>query len=171
MFCLLFTENQFISLTQISQISRRALAIARACHPAELSSKLHSSEELKFLSSQPTLIRVGGNADKRGRSDAPFVRFVRSVWDSIICARVFWCVCPDNAKESDLQFPYKILTITDYVSRTYNKPQITRDFTDYSFSYRQRIITDYTDYSDSGFVRLPWEYSPCEKSVWQVNMW
>ena len=43
----LLTENQFISLTQISQISRRALAIARACHPAEISSKLHSSGETK----------------------------------------------------------------------------------------------------------------------------
>ena len=35
-----------------------------------------------------------GRADKRGRSDAQFVRFVRSVWNSIICARLFWCVYP-----------------------------------------------------------------------------
>ena len=49
MFYPLLTENQFISLTQISQISRRALAIARACHPAEISSKLHSSGKLKVM--------------------------------------------------------------------------------------------------------------------------
>ena len=57
------------------QISRKTHRYTRVCHPAEKSSKLHSSEELKFLSSQPMLIRVGGKADKRGRSDAQSVRF------------------------------------------------------------------------------------------------
>ena len=53
----LFSEIQFVSLTQISQISR-------STHR-----KLACAIRLKTL----------GNADKRGRSDAPFVRFVRSV--------------------------------------------------------------------------------------------
>ena len=49
--------------TDLTNLTEAYIAIARMYHPAELSSKLHSSEELKFLSSQPTLIRVGGKAD------------------------------------------------------------------------------------------------------------
>ena len=46
--------------TDLTNLTEAYIAIARMYHPAELSSKLHSSEELKFLSSQPTLIRIGG---------------------------------------------------------------------------------------------------------------
>ena len=60
----------------VQEISQRTHRYTRVCHPAVLSSKLHSSGKPKFPSSQPTLIRGGGAADKRGRSDAPFVRFL-----------------------------------------------------------------------------------------------
>ena len=66
------TENLFISLPQISRISR-------ITHR-----KLACAIRLQTL----------GRADKRGRSDAQSVRFVRSVWKSIICAWRFWRVCP-----------------------------------------------------------------------------
>ncbi len=75
-----YSQNIYLLSSHRSHKSHRERIVTLAfAIRLKISSKLHSSGKLKFPSSQPTLIRVGGNADKRGRSDAPFVRFVRSV--------------------------------------------------------------------------------------------
>ena len=53
---------------------------ARACHPAAISSKLHSFMPIYRQPSQPTLIsRRRQSRQLRDFSDAAFVRFVRFV--------------------------------------------------------------------------------------------
>ena len=79
----LFSYNQCITLTQISRNVFAARRGQRQSHEKRIVA-------LAFAIRLQTL----GTADKRGRSDALSVRFVRSVWKSVICARMFWCVYP-----------------------------------------------------------------------------
>ena len=74
----LFSYNQCITLTQISRNVFAARRGQRQSHEKRIVA-------LAFAIRLQTL----GTADKRGRSDALSVRFVRSVWKSVICARMF----------------------------------------------------------------------------------
>ena len=76
-----------ICLTQISRISRKHTSLALVC---------------------TIRLRALGKADKRGRSDAPSVRFVRSVWDQKSSdernLRVFREICVKQKKTMEEYF-------------------------------------------------------------------
>ena len=67
------------SHTNLTNLTK-STCYARACHPAAISSKLHSFMPINRQPSQPTLIsRRRQSRQLRDFSDAAFVRFVRFV--------------------------------------------------------------------------------------------
>ena len=94
----LFSENQFVSLTQIARISQ---SIHR-CRSYVPPGRKHSTKSAST-----------------GVSDVLSVKFVFSVWNSIIYARIFWCVSPKfvrvDASEISMRIIHWILTLFFFV--------------------------------------------------------
>ena len=61
------------------------------------SHRSHESHESRIVNSRvPSGWKHSATRRQARAKRRASVRFVRSVWNSIICARLFWCVCPDS---------------------------------------------------------------------------